>query len=127
MKNKLLFLVLIGLVFSMNSCKKDEAKPAVYPKNVSITYIVTSTNSGGISNISYTNASGGSTEISNTTLPFSQTINKSVEFAEILSFSASSSNAESMTLELLINNKSVEKKVFESSSFNVGVIIYQFD
>ncbi len=127
MKNKLLFLVLIGLVISLNSCKKDDPKTNAYPMNASIKYIVTSTNSSGTASISYTNSSGGSTDINNAELPFNQTINKSVEFAEILSFSASSNNSESLTLEILVNNSSVATKTFESTSFNVGVIIYQFD
>jgi len=121
-----ILLLLVATICSLGSCKKDDDKPS-YPKDITMEYIVTSTISGATADISFTNDTGGNTDQTNVSLPFTRTINKNVEFAEIFTITAASSSASSLTLEILVDDSSVKKQTFESDSYNVGVLIYQFD
>lgn len=114
----------IGLL--LISCSKDIDPIAEYPKNVSIKYLVSSTMQNVQADINHTNATGGDTEFENLNLPFNSTIQKSVDFGEVIKLIATSNNAENLILEIQINGMYMDSKTFESSSHNVGVLIYQF-
>lgn len=110
-----LLIVLAVLVFS--SCSKDgDGSGNSYPRTVDITYRITCTtgNVTIINNASYKNETGGTTNLANVSLPFSQTVRKSVARSEVIVLSAFHNNSGSPTpafalkLEILVNG-SVEK------------------
>ncbi|WP_155990034.1 hypothetical protein [Terrimonas ferruginea] len=110
-----LLIILAVLVFS--SCKKDGGGSGnSYPRTVDITYKITCTtgNVTVINDASYNNETGGITNLTNVTLPFSQTVRKSVTLGEVIRIAAFHNNSGSATpafalkLEILVNG-SVEK------------------
>ncbi len=110
-----LLIVLAVLVFS--SCKKDGGGSGnSYPRTVDITYKISCTtgNVTVINDASYNNETGGITNLANVSLPFSQTVRKSVALGETIRLAAFHNNTGSATpafalkLEILVNG-SVEK------------------
>jgi uncharacterized membrane protein len=110
-----LLIVLAVLVFS--SCKKDSGGSGnSYPRTVDITYKITCTagNVTVINDASYNNETGGITNLANVSLPFSQTVRKSVSLGETIRLAAFHNNTGSATpafalkLEILVNG-SLEK------------------
>ncbi|MBS1751436.1 MAG: hypothetical protein JST63_16160, partial [Bacteroidetes bacterium] len=75
--NSILFIALFYLV--MLSCKKsDSGTDNTYPKQVDITYRVSSTTTNNLVSITYDNETGGQTTVNTPTLPFTKTITKTV-------------------------------------------------
>ena len=80
---------------------KDEIEDSSYPKNVTIEYKIsgTSTTNSGI--MSYTNETGGTTDLTELSLPYSKTLTKNVEKYEIITLYGSHFDGGSITLEIL--------------------------
>lgn len=121
----ILSIAFIALI--LGGCKKNDDPMADYPKTVTIKYEVTSTISSATADITVTNETGGDSELDEQSMPFTKTITKKVEFAEIVSLVASSYEASDLTLKIYVNNSMVENKKFESTSLNVGVLMHQFE
>lgn len=125
MKNKFfqLVMLLISVSFILSSCNNDENETK-YPKEVQITYKVTSTNTTTAQAISYKNETEGMTTLTNVALPFSKTITRTVNKNDDASIGYSSTNTSaSVKLEILVDNTQVKSQVFNAGT---GAIIYLF-
>lgn len=125
MKNKFFQLVMlfIGVSFILFSCNNDENETK-YPKEVQITYKVTSTNTTTAQAISYKNETGGMTTLTNVALPFSKTITRTVNKNDDASIGYSTTTELSnVTLEIQVDNSIKNTKNFISVS---GGIVYLF-
>lgn len=134
MKNvKMLSLVLsCVLVLLLASCTKDPIA-GNYPKNVTVTYRITSP-SGGITTVtsgSYTNETGGTTSLNNIALPYTKTISRTVNRGDALSVgflhnNTGSGSAFSIKLEILVDNKVVTTETYSSTSATIGAVAHVF-
>lgn len=125
MKNKFfqLVMLLISVSFILSSCNNDENETK-YPKEVQITYKVTSTNTTTAQAISYKNETGGMTTLTNVALPFSKTITRTVNKNDDASIGYSTTTETSnVTLEIQVDNSIKNTKNFISVS---GGIVYLF-
>lgn len=118
-------LVILSTTIIFSGCVDDPM--ADYPKNVSIEYRVTSTTPNLTVDVSYTNETGGDTDTGSVGLPYSKKFTDKVEFGYIISLSVISDEPGTAKLEILVDNKVVETQTFESASFIVGTILYQFE
>ena len=108
-----LFIGLILLIVA--SCKKSGSDvDNTYPKQVSITYRVSSTTTNNVVSIIYDNETGGQTTVDNPALPFSKTITKTVNKYDIVTFGYFVNPAQNVKLEVLVNNQVVKSKVYVS-------------
>jgi hypothetical protein len=125
------FLVTATLLIVGSCSKSDDAQPS-YPRTVKIEYKVSSSN--GLSNanlISYTNATGGSTNVSDAIIPFSLKIDRTVSKSDVVSLTAVHNNAgvgvaHDLKLEILLDGKVVKTETFEGEYIS-GSIIYFFE
>lgn len=119
---RLLVLMLTIILFS---CSKD-SNPG-YPKTVKIEYKVTaiSSISGPLNLLSFTNETGGNTDLTNQALPFTKTISKRVSVGDgvVLSLrynNTSASTPVSIKMEIIVDGKVVKT---ETSNSTTPVII----
>ncbi len=128
MKNfKSLKSLIVILIFSFLfiSCGKDDNAPDsnVYPKQVSITYKVTSTTINSAVIIQYRNETGGNTDVPNPALPYTKTFDRTVNNGDVLSLGYGTNTNQTVKLEILVNNTIVKSQEFMSTA---GAIIYSF-
>lgn len=108
-----LFIGLILLITA--SCKKSGSDvDNTYPKQVSITYRVSSTTTNNLVSIIYDNETGGQTTVDNPALPFSKTITKTVNKYDIVTFGYFVNPAQNVKLEVLVNNQVVKSQEYVS-------------
>ncbi len=119
--------LLLFSVALLMGCAKQNDPFAGYPRDAKITYKVSSTDPGGVADIEFTNDTGGETELKGVKLPFTQSISKRVEFAEIVSIGASVSNVNSITVAIEVDGKVAESARFDSANRVFGYASYQFD
>ena len=100
----------IGLTMLLTaSCKKSNSgTDNTYPKQVSITYKVSSTTANSLVSITYDNETGGQTTVDNPVLPFTKTITKTVNKNNIITLGYFVNPAQSVKLEILVNNQVVK-------------------
>lgn len=125
MKNKFfqLVMLLISVSFILFSCNNDENETN-YPKEVQITYKVTSINTTTAQAISYKNETGGMTTLTNVALPFSKTITRTVNKNDDASIGYGTTNTSaSVKLEILVDNTMVKSQVFNAGT---GAMVYLF-
>ena len=101
----------------------DNPSWSTYPKQVSIIYKVTSATTSSASNIKYKNETGGDTDVANPSLPYSKTINRTVNKGDVLTLAYGTNTNQTVKLEILVNNASVLSQEFTTTS---GAIVYQF-
>ena len=120
-----IFLTVLLAIFS-NSCRSDSnddnPSGSTYPKQVSITYKVTSTTTSSAFLIQYTNETGGNTDVPTPSLPFTKTFNSTVTKGDVITLAYGTNANQSVKLEILINNASVKSQEFTSTS---GALVYQ--
>ncbi len=106
--------VFIGLfILLASSCKKSGSGDAnTYPKQVSITYRVSSTITNSLVSIIYDNETGGQTTADNPALPFTKTITKTVNKNNIITLGYFVNPAQTVKLEILVNNQVVKSQVY---------------
>lgn len=107
------------------SCKKKSDDS--YPKTVSIQYKITP--SAGITqatSVVYLNETGALTTLTNQALPFSKTINRTVNKGDALTLRGDASGNGSLQLEILVNNTVVKSATPTGTSTITGQITYQF-
>jgi len=93
------------------SCKKDDVNsPASFPKQVTISYKVTSSTTNSLTSISFTNETGGLSTVTSPTLPFTKTLTKTVTKYEIVTVGYGTNPAKDVRLEILVNNQSVKSQ-----------------
>lgn len=113
--NSILFIALFYLV--MLSCKKsDSGTDNTYPKQVDITYRVSSTTTNNLVSITYDNETGGQTTVNTPTLPFTKTITKTVTKNNIVTLGYFVNPAQTVGLEILVNNTVVKSQEYTSSN-----------
>ena len=106
----------ITLGISILGCIGAPDLEDTYPKEVAIEYIVTST-SDDFAEIGYTNETGGDNNTGDVELPYSVTVNKTVERYEVVSMSVSMGpTPNAFTLEIKVDGESVARE----SHANVG-------
>ena len=106
-----IFLTVLLAIFS-NSCRSDSnddnPSGSTYPKQVSISYKVTSTTTSSAFLIQYTNETGGNTDVPTPSLPFTKTFNRTVNKGDVITLAYGTNANQSVKLEILINNASVK-------------------
>ncbi|GAB2810828.1 hypothetical protein [Ferruginibacter profundus] len=104
----------IGLIILLaSSCKKSgSGNDNAYPKQVSITYRVSSTTTNSLVSITYDNETGGQTTVNNPTLTFTKTITKTVNKYNIVTLGYFVNPAQTVKLEILVNNELVKSQVY---------------
>jgi hypothetical protein len=117
-------LALSFLVMLSCSSSNDDGSSNEFPKTVSITYKVKSTNTTTAQAISYKNDTGGTTMATNVDLPFSVSITRIVNQNDDASvgFSSTTQNA-NVTLEILVDGTVVKTQNFTSGT---GAMAYIF-
>jgi uncharacterized protein (UPF0333 family) len=124
MKQLKISLLLAFITFVIVSCKKsDSGTGNSYPKQVSITYKVTSTTINSAALIQYKNESGGNTDVPNPALPYSKTITRTVNKNDVLSLAYGTHTDQTVKLEIIVDNNTVKSQEFPSTA---GAIIYTF-
>lgn len=94
-----------------------------YPKNVSITYKVTSTTTNTAVLIQYKNETGGNTEVPNPALPFTKTISRTVNNGDVITLAYGTNAIQTVKMEILVDNSTVKTQEFSATA---GAIVYQF-
>lgn len=113
MKLSCSFLILIAASILIGSCSKSgDGSGASYPKEVTITYRVTSPVIDSLVLITYDNETGGKTSVDNPRLPFVKTINKTVKKYDIVVVGFFVNPAKPVKLEILVNNKVVKSQEY---------------
>lgn len=114
------------LLFSCKKSKDDDKSS--YPKEVTIEYRVTTTTSGlNAADVTYTNETGGMSDIDLAALPFSKKITKTVNQYEVIGISTSVGKGGNLKAEILVNDKVVKTETFTGTSFVSGIFSYQFN
>ena len=117
------FLAIFSLSCRHDSNDDNPPSGSTSPKQVSITYKVTSTTTQSATIVQYRNETGGITDIANPSLPYSKTINRTVNKGDVLSLAYGTHTNQTVKLEILVNNASVLSQEFTTTS---GAIVYQF-
>lgn len=118
-------LFIAFIMFLATSCEKSDSDTGnIYPKQVSITYKVTSTTTNSATLIQYKNESGRNTDIVNPALPYSKTITRTVNKNDVLSLGYGTHTAQTVKLEIIVDNNTVKSQEFPSTA---GAIIYAFE
>lgn len=108
-----LFMAMI--IFLGSACKKSDAvNNNIYPKQVSITYRVSSTTINNLGSITYDNETGGQTTADTPALPFVRTITKTVNKYNIITLGYFVNPAQTVKLEILVNNEVVKSQTYTS-------------
>lgn len=111
----------------VTSCRKDDDKNDVptnsYPKQVNITYLVSSTNASSLQLVSYKNETGGVTNIADVAMPFSKTITRTVNKSDDVNVGFSDAISTNVKLEILVNNVSVKTP---QNFTGTGAMVYLF-
>ena len=129
MKTIKTFSTVILMAFSailLVSCRSDNSDNTggnSYPKQVSITYKISSTTTSSLLHIGYKNETGGTTDVNNPSLPFTKTFIRTVNRFDNLSLSCSSNTSQTVKLEILVDNKVVN---FTDNTSTISSVAYVF-
>lgn len=110
------FALFIGLItFIPVSCKKPGSDNSnAYPKQVDITYRVSSTSTNNLVSITYDNETGGQSTVANPALPFTKTITKTVNKNNIITIGYFVNPSQTVKLEIVVNNGLVKTQQYNS-------------
>jgi hypothetical protein len=123
-RNFLLFSVSILTMLFTFCSKDDDNSSSSYPKQVSITYAVSSTTAASAALVSYKNETGVDINVTNPALSYTKTFTRTVNKNDVLSLGYGTNTNQTVKLEILVNNLSVKSQTFTSTS---GAIIYLFE
>lgn len=108
-----LFIGLITVIPA--SCKKPGSDTAnTYPKQVDITYRVSSTTTNNLVSITYDNETGGQSTVANPALPFTKTITRTVNKNNIITLGYFVNPAQTVKLEMVVDNGLVKTQQYTS-------------
>ncbi|TBX69891.1 hypothetical protein EZL74_05605 [Flavobacterium silvisoli] len=132
MKTRLNTLLMIpvtifALIFSLllSSCSSDSSSNTTsYPKNVEIMYRVTSTTTNSTAIVQYKNETGGNTDVTNASLPYTKSLQRTVNKNDVLSLGYGTNTNQTVKLEILVGNTVVKSQTFQSTS---GAVTYLFE
>ena len=119
----LMFFSAILLVSCRSDNSDNNSSSNSYPKQVSITYKISSTTTSSLLHIGYKNETGGTTDINNPSLPFTKTFTRTVNRFDNLSLSCSSNTSQTVKLEILVDNKVVN---FTDNTNTISSVAYVF-
>ncbi|MGN6418205.1 MAG: hypothetical protein ACTHMC_11975 [Pseudobacter sp.] len=119
-----LFTILMAVVLLGTACKKD--KKSGFPRTVSIEYKVSSNSGLSTADITFTNESGGLTDVDNASLPFSRTISKTLNEAQAIGLNGSKLVAGHLKLEIIVDGKSVVAQDFTQSPVISAIVQHTF-
>ncbi|UPT69862.1 MAG: hypothetical protein M0D53_12045 [Flavobacterium sp. JAD_PAG50586_2] len=118
-------VLLLSILFCACSSDDNDSGGNSYPKEVSITYKVSSSNTTSAQAVSYKNATGGMATVTNVALPYTITVNRTVNEGDDASIGYSSANASAnVTLQILVDNSVVKTQNF---TVGTGAIQYLFE
>jgi uncharacterized lipoprotein YajG len=101
----------LSALILLSACKKsDSGKKVTYPRQVAITYRVTSSATSSLGFITYDNETGGLTSVDNPGLPFTKTVNRTVDRYTIVTMGYFVNPAQPAKMEILVDNKLVMSK-----------------
>ncbi len=124
-KKTLLFISISIFPMLLSSCSKDDdSSSSSYPKQVSITYSVSSATTASAVLITYKNEKGVDINVTNAALPYIKTFTRTVNKNDVLSLGYGTNTNQTVKLEIFVNNSSVKSKVFPSTS---GALTYLFE
>ena len=123
------FLAIALSVTLMTACSKskDDNGGSSYPKTVSIEYKVVSSTGLKAAEITWTNETGGNSDLDNAALPFSKKFDRKVEKYNIIYLRALSGVGGSLTLEIYVDGKKVQSKTATGSGVFTDMIGYTFE
>jgi hypothetical protein len=114
----------------MTGCKKDDdddtPAPGKYPKEVTIEYRITSTTGVNKADVTYTNETGGMSNIDNAAIAFSKKFKRTVKQYDVLGLSFSVSANGNLKGEILVDDKVVATQTFTGTSVIVGIMQHAF-
>lgn len=112
MKKSTFSFAIVFIVILFAACKKNDSagSNSSFPKQVSITYRVTSTAQDSLNLITYSNETGGNSTVNNPRLPFTKTISKTVNKYEIISLGYFVNPAKVVKMEVLIDDQIVKSQ-----------------
>lgn len=119
----LMFFSAILLVSCRSDNSDNNSSSNSYPKQVSITYKISSTTTSSLLHIGYKNETGGTTDVNNPSLPFTKTFTRTVNQFDNLSLSCSSNTSQTVKLEILVDNKVVN---FTDNTSTISSVAYVF-
>ena len=119
----LMFFSAILLVSCRSDNSDNNSSSNSYPKQVSITYKISSTTTSSLLHIGYKNETGGTTDVNNPSLPFTKTFIRTVNQFDNLSLSCSSNTSQTVKLEILVDNKVVN---FTDNTSTISSVAYVF-
>ena len=119
----LMFFSAILLVSCRSDNSDNNSSSNSYPKQVSITYKISSTTTSSLLHIGYKNETEGTTDVNNPSLPFTKTFTRTVNRFDNLSLSCSSNTSQTVKLEILVDNKVVN---FTDNTNTISSVAYVF-
>lgn len=112
-------------MFLFASCSKDDVLGTdKYPKQVSVTYKVTSNTTSSAFLVQYRNETGGTVDVPNAALPYTKTFSMTASQSDILSLAYGTNTIQTVKLEILVDNSVVKSQEFSTTS---GAIVYLFE
>ena len=112
----------------VTSCRKDDdsndGPTNAYPRQVKITYVVTSPQPTTLQLIAYKNETNGMTNVTNPTLPYSKSITRTVSRNDDASLGFGGLPDSNVKLEILVDDKQVKTQPFTNTG--TGSLIYLF-
>lgn len=97
------------------SCKKtDTGTGNAYPKQVNITYRVSSTTTSSLVSVTYDNETGGQSTVDNPSLPFTKAITKTANKYNIITLGYFVNPAQTVKLEILVDDQVVKSQIYTS-------------
>lgn len=111
-------IVLAGmlLLFAVSCKKSDSGSGTTYPRQVSITYRVSSTTTNSLLLITHENETGGLNTVNNPALPYTKTVTRTVNKYTITTLGFAVNPAKTVKMEILVDNQVVKSQ--ESTSPN---------
>ncbi|MGI4734263.1 MAG: MmpS family transport accessory protein [Janthinobacterium lividum] len=114
---RLTYLLLCCAALAAASCSKDnETSPSTFvqPKDYQVEYRVSSTSDPIAKHISYTNATGGTTDLDNVPLPASYSFTRNMKQGDnsllLANIPAGGTAASNITVSILLDGKEVKKE-----------------
>jgi hypothetical protein len=122
-KSLMLISVFSILLVSCSSDNDSSGNNNSYPKQVSITYKVTSTSTNNATLIQYRNETGGVTDVPNPPLPYIKTITRTVNQSDIATLGCGTNSTQTVKLEIVVDDTVVKS---QESTTTSSAIVYVF-
>lgn len=120
----LLFISIFSILLISCSSDSDSSSGGnTYPRQVSITYKVTSTTTNSAFLVQYKNETGGNTDVPNPSLPYTKTITRTINQGDVLTLGCGTNTSQTVKLEILVDNIVVKSQENTTTS---SAIVYSF-